>query len=371
MGKRASRIACWLILFSPTVCLAQRYENHPALKPRADGALLAASATIAVCTQPANTGTTPCSPLATLYTDASLSVACNGVLKDGTNSAVSTDCSNPLITDARGNYHFYAAGGPLTIQIYGSGISTSVEKDILIPVGFSTFVAGNCVQAGTGGQLSTAGGPCGTSSGTVTVTGSPVNGNMTKFSSGTSITNGDLSGDVSTSGGLVTTLAGTISGGHAFTGLISATNPTWTTPTISSPVINGSSSGTGVQGTDSKLMTSGTVSGTAQFLCTDANGGATTSGCTVIQKIKKTGSTPCTTGSSSYNNCTDTLTWPVSFGSTSYAANCTGVNTNINGGSEATTLNIDSYSSTTVTVVTQTQRSQSGHYQEIHCIGIL
>lgn len=43
--------------------------------------------------------------------------------------------------------------------------------------------------------------------GTVTTTGSPANGNLTKFSSATSITNGDLTGAVTTSGGLATTLA--------------------------------------------------------------------------------------------------------------------------------------------------------------------
>lgn len=44
-------------------------------------------------------------------------------------------------------------------------------------------------------------------SGTVTTTGSPANGNLTKFSGATSITNGDLTGDVTTSGGLATTIA--------------------------------------------------------------------------------------------------------------------------------------------------------------------
>lgn len=43
--------------------------------------------------------------------------------------------------------------------------------------------------------------------GTVTTTGSPSSGNLTKFSGATSITNGDLSGDVTTAGTLVTTLA--------------------------------------------------------------------------------------------------------------------------------------------------------------------
>lgn len=43
--------------------------------------------------------------------------------------------------------------------------------------------------------------------GAVTATGSPANGNLTKFSGATSITNGDLTGAVTTSGGLATTLA--------------------------------------------------------------------------------------------------------------------------------------------------------------------
>ena len=46
-------------------------------------------------------------------------------------------------------------------------------------------------------------------SGGVTTTGSPASGNLTKFSGATSITNGDLSGDVSTSGALVTALSTT------------------------------------------------------------------------------------------------------------------------------------------------------------------
>lgn len=45
--------------------------------------------------------------------------------------------------------------------------------------------------------------------GTVTKTGSPANGNLAKFSGSSSITNGDLSGDVTTSGSLVATLANT------------------------------------------------------------------------------------------------------------------------------------------------------------------
>lgn len=45
--------------------------------------------------------------------------------------------------------------------------------------------------------------------GTVTTTGSPANGNLTKFSGATTITNADLTGDVTTAGGVATTLANT------------------------------------------------------------------------------------------------------------------------------------------------------------------
>lgn len=46
----------------------------------------------------------------------------------------------------------------------------------------------------------------GAGTGTVTTTGSPVSGNLTKFSGATSITNADLTGDVTTSGSSATTI---------------------------------------------------------------------------------------------------------------------------------------------------------------------
>lgn len=61
-----------------------------------------AGATVRVC-QPTATGT-PCTPLATLYTDATLAVP----------------ATNPLQTDGIGNYHFYAPAGRYQIQISGS-----------------------------------------------------------------------------------------------------------------------------------------------------------------------------------------------------------------------------------------------------------
>jgi hypothetical protein len=50
-------------------------------------------------------------------------------------------------------------------------------------------------------------GPYSNGSGSVTTTGTPASGNLTKFSGLSTITNGDLSGDVTTSGTLTTTLA--------------------------------------------------------------------------------------------------------------------------------------------------------------------
>src|SRR5262249_18262956 len=88
-------------------------------------------------------GTTPCSPLATLYTDATLATPCTGTLKDGS-VAGATNCSNPLITDAQGNYHFYAQGGTYTLQVYGSGLTTTVEPDISIAGSLATGRSGVC-----------------------------------------------------------------------------------------------------------------------------------------------------------------------------------------------------------------------------------
>jgi hypothetical protein len=63
---------------------------------------------VAVCTQPANTTTTPCSTLATL----------------ATSNATTSGGTNPLLTDINGNFFFYAAPGRYTIQIYGPAIVT-------------------------------------------------------------------------------------------------------------------------------------------------------------------------------------------------------------------------------------------------------
>lgn len=74
---------------------------------------------------------------------------------------------------------------------------------------------------------------------------------------------------------------------------------------------------TGKQGADANLLTAGTVSGTGSTLCTDANGGATTSGCTssgssVIAKVDLTNQTAAIGTTTIYTPSADGLyriTW--------------------------------------------------------------
>jgi hypothetical protein len=102
----------------------------------------AAGATITVCAASA-TGT-PCSPLASLYTDATLTVS----------------SPNPFTTDGLGNYHFYAAPGRYQVQVGGPGITTYTLSDVILPSDPSSMASGNNVSAfglTLGGNLNVAG----------------------------------------------------------------------------------------------------------------------------------------------------------------------------------------------------------------------
>jgi len=157
----------------------------------------------------------------------------------------------------------------------------------------------------------------GAAAGTVTTTGSPASGNLTKFSGASSITSGDLSGDVTTSGTLAATIAnnavtlakiqnaaasskllgsGASGSGSPYAEITLGTNLSMSGTTLNASSSSGLSgmtasqvpiaatastvtSSKAIQGTDTNLLSSGTISGTGATLCTDANGGATTSGC--------------------------------------------------------------------------------------------
>jgi len=111
-----------------------------------------AGATITVCVSTA-TGT-PCSPLATLYTDATLTVP----------------APNPFPSDGLGNYHFYAPAGRYVIQITAPQITgTKTFRDAILPPDVSSTGSGNNLSAfglTLGGNLSVAGNA--TISGTLT-----------------------------------------------------------------------------------------------------------------------------------------------------------------------------------------------------------
>src|ERR1700693_1037322 len=79
-----------------------------------------AGATVRVCTSAA-TGQ-PCSPLASIYSDAALTQA----------------LANPLAADGLGNYTFYATPGRYMIEISGPGITTKQLPNVILPSDPST-----------------------------------------------------------------------------------------------------------------------------------------------------------------------------------------------------------------------------------------
>jgi Pectate lyase superfamily protein len=102
-----------------------------------------AGATVTVCQ--ANATGTPCSPLATIYTDATLAVS----------------AANPFQTDGIGNYHFYAPAGRYVVQISGPGITGTITyRDVILPPDVSSSGSGNNISAfglTLGGNLSVVG----------------------------------------------------------------------------------------------------------------------------------------------------------------------------------------------------------------------
>lgn len=127
-------------------------------------------------------------------------------------------------------------------------------------------------------------------SNSVTVTGSPVAGNLTKFSSGNIITSADLTGDVTTSGTTATTVgkiggnavalggAFTLSGAYPFTGTVtgstSVTFPTSGTLLANPMTTLGDIIYGGASGAATRLA--GNTSSTPQFYTSTGTGSAAT-----------------------------------------------------------------------------------------------
>lgn len=112
--------------------------------------------------------------------------------------------------------------------------------------------------------------------------------------------------------------------GGTFTGLVAQTS--LTTPNLS---LNGSTVQTGVQGTDTNLLSAGVSTGaTGVVWCKDANGGATTVGCSGggFSRISTgTNSSVCTTGTSAGATCPTTVTITPTQADTSYIPSCQGI----------------------------------------------
>ena len=132
--------ALLLLLFAPASQAQGSRKDDIVFGP--DGHPVA-GATVRVC-QPTATGT-PCSPLATLYTDATLTVP----------------AANPLQTDGIGNYHFYAPSGRYMIQISGLGITGTITyPDVILAADSTSGGSGSNITAfglTLGGNLSVAG----------------------------------------------------------------------------------------------------------------------------------------------------------------------------------------------------------------------
>lgn len=186
-----------------------------------------------------------------------------------------------------------ALSGTNTIY-YRSGVSTWSAVTIGTGLSFST------------GTLSASGG-----SGTVTTTGSPASGNLAKFSGATSVTNGDLTGDVTTSGTLAATVANI-----NYSAMITATG----TPPTNAPGYLGAPQNI-VSGNYTTVLTDAGkhfyhTSGSTHTLTIDSNANVAYPIGTVMAGVNENGA-----GALTLSITSDTLRWGSSTGSRTIAAN--------------------------------------------------
>ena len=150
VAARASRVPLALLIIALVVlAIAFAAPGAHAQGSRKDDVVFgpgghpAAGASVLVC-QSTATGT-PCSPVATIYTDVTLT----------------TPAPNPVTTDGLGNYHFYAPAGRYLLQISGPAlVGTTNYPDVILPADTSSTATGNNLSAfglTLGGNLTVAG----------------------------------------------------------------------------------------------------------------------------------------------------------------------------------------------------------------------
>lgn len=172
-----------------------------------------------VCTQPANTGSIPPSPLASIFSD----------------PAGLVPLANPVLTDGLGNYFFYAAPGTYTIVVYDplQRIVTQIFPDqaVVTPGGGSVTSVGLSMP----GEFSVTNSPI-TSSGSLTVNKANQNANTVYAgpSGGGAAAPGFrslVSADLPAGVGSVTSVAATLTG-SALLSLAVSGSPITTSGTI-------------------------------------------------------------------------------------------------------------------------------------------
>lgn len=145
------------------------------------------------------------------------------------------------------------------LKLTGGALSGALT----LPITGST----QCLSVNTSGLISGTGTACGTGSGSVGTTGSPASGNLTKFSGAATITNGDLSGDCTTSGTLAITCTKTSGTAFATSATTDATNAS----NISSGTLAAARGGAGTIAGILKANGSGTVSLATEAFCVAAS----------------------------------------------------------------------------------------------------
>src|SRR5665213_3608488 len=119
--------AVWIFAHSPATFAQGSRKDDIVFGPAGHPV---AGATVRVC-QASATGT-PCSPLATIYTDATMSVT----------------TANPFQSDGIGNYHFYGPAGRYVIQLSGPTITgTITQRDVILAPDVSSTATGNNISA--------------------------------------------------------------------------------------------------------------------------------------------------------------------------------------------------------------------------------